>query len=85
MWREYGFVISSKYRKAVIFSLRERPKTPSEIALESKCNISHISRALRELSGSRLTECVNPDATKGRVYKLTEIGEKVVARMKRLT
>lgn len=50
MWREYGFVISSKYRKAVIFSLRERPKTPSEIALESKCNISHISRALRELS-----------------------------------
>lgn len=77
MWKNYGYVMASKYRKMVVKSLIERPKTPSEIAYETKINLSHISRGLRELSKMGIIECVNEPSIKGRVYMLTENGKEL--------
>lgn len=74
MWKEYGYVISSKYRKYVVLSLYKHPKTPTQIASEMQTHLGHISRSLQELSRKNIVKCINPDAVKGKVYELTEIG-----------
>lgn len=77
-WDDISFVISSKYRVAVLQELAEGPATPSQIASNTGFTISHISRALRGLRGRELAELlVSEDRKKGRVYGLTEQGERV--------
>lgn len=37
----------------------------------------HISKVLGELKAHELVECINPEVRKGRLYRLTDKGEKV--------
>ncbi len=77
-WDEIGFVISSRYRVAVLRRLDEGPTTPSRIAEDSGFAIAHISRALRRLRDRDLVELlVSEDRKKGRVYGITEKGERI--------
>jgi DNA-binding HxlR family transcriptional regulator len=77
MWTDYGYVMASKYRIAVIKSLQSHPKTPKQISHETRINLSHISRTLKELEKRFLVRCINPNAIKGRVYALTEKGQEL--------
>jgi predicted transcriptional regulator len=77
-WRDYGYVISSKYRRNIIESLYSHPKTPKQISSEMNVSVSHVSRALKELVYRELVSCMNPGDVKGRVYTLTKKG-KVIA------
>jgi DNA-binding MarR family transcriptional regulator len=79
-WREYGYVIASKYRVKVVFSLYQHPKTPSQIAGETGLGRSHVSRTLKELLEMGITLCLTPNARKGKVYQLTKKG-KVIAEL----
>lgn len=77
-WDEIGFVISSRYRVAVLRRLAEGPATPSQLASDSGLAIAHISRALRRLRDRDLVELlVSEDRKKGRVYGITEKGERI--------
>jgi len=77
-WDEIGFVISSRYRVAVLKRLAEGPATPSQLATDSGLAIAHISRALRGLRDRSLVELlVSEDRKKGRVYGVTEKGEEI--------
>lgn len=77
-WDAIGYVISSKYRVAVLRNLASGPATPTSIADESKLGITHISRALRRLQDRDIIELIVPeDQQKGRLYALTEKGETV--------
>lgn len=77
-WDEIGFVISSRYRVAVLRRLADGPATPSQLATDSGLAIAHISRALRGLRERDLVELLVPeDRKKGRVYGITERGEEV--------
>jgi len=78
MWENYGFVIASRYRQKVIMSLRNTPKTPAQISSETGISLTHISRALREMTKEEIVECLTPERIKGRVYQLTEKGKKIV-------
>lgn len=70
-------VIGSQYRKQVVVSLREHPKTPSAIDGDND-ELANVSRALKELTDSGITELLVPeDRKKGRIYGLTEKGEEV--------
>jgi DNA-binding MarR family transcriptional regulator len=81
-WDDISFVISSKYRVAVLKQLAQGPATPSKIATDTEFTISHISRALRGLRGRDLAELlVSEDRKKGRVYGLTERGEQTWTRI----
>lgn len=77
MWEDYGYVVASKYRKITLLTLLDHPKTPNQVAKETRLNISHVSRALREMQLKRIVECITPERVKGRVYQLTKKGSEI--------
>jgi putative transcription regulator (winged helix DNA-binding domain) len=50
---------------------------PSQITKNSGIRTNHISKVLSELKSHELVECINPEVRKGRLYRLTDKGEKV--------
>lgn len=81
-WDLVSYVIRSQYRTAVLRRLVDGPATPSQIADEADFAIAHVSRALGELREKELVELlVSEDQRKGRVYGITEEGERVWGRM----
>lgn len=59
-------------------ALEDNVKIPSVIARDSGIKTNHISKVLSELRAHGLVECINPEVRKGRLYRLTDIGEEVV-------
>lgn len=74
-WDEVGYVISSRYRVAVLSRLADSPATPSKIAADEGLSVSHVSRALSGLGEHDLVELLVPEERrKGRVYGITTEG-----------
>jgi DNA-binding transcriptional ArsR family regulator len=74
-WDDVSFVISSRYRVA---AMRRLDEGPSNIADDASVGLAHVSRALQELRESGLVDLlVSDDRKKGRVYGLTEEGDRV--------
>ena len=76
-----GYVVSSLYREKVLEHLNYvgvNGDTPSGISCGSGVLINHLSKVLKELSDKELVVCINPEVRKGRIYRLTWLGEKVV-------
>lgn len=73
----YGYINISSYRSKAVKALQGAEKTPSAIAKDSGIKINHISNVLRQLKDCKVAECINEDAHKNRIYRLTEIGEEV--------
>ena len=82
--RDAGFVIASKIRTSILKLLAKSPAIPSQLSDKLNLQLSHTSRALSELECRGLILCVNPNHTKGRVYRLTEQGREVLKRTKLL-
>jgi DNA-binding MarR family transcriptional regulator len=81
-WDVIGFVISSKYRIAVLETLSMGPTIPSSIASETELPITHVSRALRALRDRSLVELlVSNHRKKGRIYGLTDRGRRLWQRI----
>jgi DNA-binding MarR family transcriptional regulator len=81
-WDEIGFVISSKYRIKVLETLSTGPSIPSTIASETGIPITHVSRALRVLRERSLVELlVSKHKKKGRIYGMTEHGQRLWERI----
>ena len=72
------YVKRSKNRTHIMKSLDEFPKIPSELAEATVISRQHISHGLKELSQRDLVVCLNPEEQRGRIYRLTERGEKVL-------
>lgn len=77
MWELLSF-IQGQTRKMCLKELENGPKTPAMIAKSSQVHLSHISRALRELVENGIAECVTPDASKNRFYRLTDLGKSLI-------
>lgn len=78
-WAGVAFVSRSDYRRRVLEALVERPRGPGEVARATGIRIVHVSRALGELQGEGLVECVNPEIRRrGRMYAITAGGEGIV-------
>lgn len=82
-WKKYGYVISSDYRKKVVISLLEGPKTPKQIATEVNLYLSHVSKTLNELRDAEVAVCLTPELKRGRIYELTEEGKELAKYIKR--
>ena len=83
MLTEISYVEISQYRKKVMKSLEGNVKIPTVIARDSGIRTNHISKVLSELKAHELVECINPEARKGRLYRLTETGEEVVKNLEK--
>lgn len=75
---EIKYVQLSGYRTNVIKSLDGYPKMPTEIAKSVGTVPNNISLTLKHLKEHGLVECMNPEVRKGRLYRLTEKGRKVL-------
>ena len=69
------FIQRSTYRQRVLKSLEGNVLMPKEIAERSNIKTNHVSKVLSELKSKELIELVNPEARKGRLYRLTDKGE----------
>ena len=72
------FVQRSTYRQRVLKSLEDDVLMPKEIAERSNIKTNHVSKVLSELKSKKLIELVNPEARKGRLYRLTSVGDEIV-------
>ncbi len=77
MLKEISYVQISKYWTKTMKSLDGEVLIPSQIAKNSGIRTNHISKVLAELKAHELVECINPEVRKGRLYRLTDKGEKV--------
>ena len=80
--KKYSYVISSGYRSRIVKALGEDYKTPTEISRDVGIRTNHISCSLAQLKQAEIVECINEDARKGRLYRLTEAGEEIARNMK---
>lgn len=74
--------LSDKYRTKVIKTLDGEVKIPTVIAKDSGIRTNHVSKVLSELKAHELIECINPEARKGRLYRLTDKGDELVKNLK---
>ncbi|MDR0911493.1 MAG: MarR family transcriptional regulator [Methanobrevibacter sp.] len=72
------YIKSSKNRFNLVGILENGMKTPSEIANLTNLRLSQISFLLKGLKTEKIVECINENAKRGRLYKLTDLGKKTV-------
>ena len=73
-----GYVMASEYRRLVLTSVYKHMNIPSNIALDVDLRTNHVSNVLKELKDKGLVECLNENAKKGRLYKITDLGTEVI-------
>ncbi|AMD18440.1 transcriptional regulator [Methanobrevibacter sp. YE315] len=75
--KKYAYINISSYRAKAVKSLQNDVKMPTQIASETGIRRNHISKVLRELKESGVAECINEEAKRGRLYRLTDLGEDI--------
>lgn len=74
-----AYINVSTYRVKAMNALKDgQVKTPTAIAKDSGIRVNHMSKVLGELKESGVAECINEEARKGRLYRLTSVGEEIV-------
>lgn len=79
-----SFVRLSKHRTKILKILENGIMMPSEIKKQNKISYTHLSRYLNSLKDKNLIVCLNEQSKKGRYYKITPEGEKVLKFIKQL-
>ncbi len=70
---------NSDYRKRILESLSDVSYlTPSEIAQKTKIRLNHVSNFLKDLKDNKLIICLNDEEKRGRLYKITRLGGRVI-------
>ena len=70
---------NSDYRKRILESLSDADYlTPSEISEKTKIRLNHVSNFLKDLKDNQLIICLNDEEKRGRLYKITDLGKKVI-------
>lgn len=76
--KKLAYVTVSSYRVKAMKSLQDgQVKIPTNIAKEAGIRSNHISKVLSELKDIGAAECINEEAHKGRLYRLTDLGEEI--------
>ena len=82
--KKASFVKSSKHRTKILEMLKSAIMMPSEIKKQDNLSYTHLSRYLNSLKAKGLIICLNEQSKKGRFYKITPEGEKVLEFIKEL-
>jgi len=75
--KAYAYVTISKHRTTIVKHLTGKFQTPTQIANDTGILRNHVSMYLKSLTDYGVTECINPEAKKGRLYRLTSKGEEI--------
>lgn len=74
----FAYVNISSYRVRCVKALKGEIKTPTVIAKDSNIKLNHISKILHQLKDCGVAVCLNEDARRGRMYRLTSLGDEIV-------
>ena len=75
---KYAYISISTYRIKTLKALKGcEVKTPTNIANDAGIRPNHISKVLKELKEVGVAECINEEAKKGRLYRLTDLGGEI--------
>jgi len=74
---EAAYVMGSQYRIFVLETLTNQPSTPTQIAEQHDVALSHVSRALSELSERDVVQS-HSSGSRTKLFSLTSRGERVV-------
>lgn len=73
-----AYVLISSYREKTVKILFDNDAmTPKFIALNAGFRQNHVSTVLADLKKKNIVVCINEEVRKGRLYKLTELGEEI--------
>ncbi|MBI2146945.1 winged helix-turn-helix transcriptional regulator [Candidatus Woesearchaeota archaeon] len=72
----YAWVLRGSQRRK-IFKFLDKPKTPTLIKEEAGIKVSNVSDILRLMEKNGLAKCLNPKDKLGRLYQLTNAGNKI--------
>jgi len=78
------FIELSKNRKKVFMALERETLKPTDISKKTGIHRNNVSRTLSQLREKELIRLLNPENKRGRLYELTEYGEKILNLMKDL-
>jgi predicted transcriptional regulator len=84
-WETISYVFSSELRLKTLLELSKSKGTPKQLSLSTRQPISHISKALKELNGRGLVECLTPSRKKARFYSITRQGNQVLDEINMIT
>lgn len=73
-----AYVEISTYRINTIKAIGDGVLIPTQIAKKSGIRTNHISKVLAELKRNGLCYCINENARKGRLYRLTDLGLRIL-------
>ncbi len=76
------YVLRSSYRVRTLEAIGDDVMMPHQIAQKSNILKNHISKTLRQLREHGLVELINPEMPRGRLYRLTDEGKKVLKEIK---
>lgn len=71
---DISYIKISTYRSKVIKSLENDYRIPTGISKATGIRTNHVSNVLTDLREREFVECINPEAKKGRLYRLTKKG-----------
>jgi len=80
-WKKYGYVLASTYRQRITLSLKDGPKAPKQMSLQSRLPLSHVSSTLKDLVSNGIVQCLTPDLRKGKMYELTKDGNEIAEKI----
>ena len=78
IWEMIGYVKISPTRYQTLKTIKSDFLMPSEIAKSTGFRITQVSNALHDLKEKNLVYCLNEEATKGRLYKNTDLGLEIL-------
>ena len=70
--KTYAYINISSYRVKTVKALKNEVLMPTQIAKDAGIRTNHISKVLSELKEAGIAECINEEARKGRLYRLTD-------------
>ncbi len=85
VWNTISYVISGELRLKILLLLAKTPTTPTMLSDTLKVPISRVSLTLKELMDVGAIECLTPDRRKGRIYRTTAKGKKIIEEIHRMT
>ena len=77
-----NYVLKSSYRMRVLLAIGDGIMMPHKIAIKSDVGNNHISATLRQLREQGLMELINPEMPRGRLYRLTDEGKRILNEIK---
>ena len=75
--KKLAYVNISSYRVRTVKALKDDVKIPTVIAHDAEILPNHVSKVLKELKEAGIAECINPEVRKGRLYRLTSLGNEI--------